>query len=482
MPACRGKVPGMIMELRSRRKWALWTGEIRPTLGLALPMVAGMVGHMLIGIADTMMVGRVGVVPLAAASFVNTVSHLPFVFAVGLLSSMAVLTSRAFGGKDNREAGEVLRHGILIAAGAGVLIVLGMVALRPFLFVFGQPPDVVEASGTYLLLVGASMLPALIGNSCKTYSEALNHPWTPTLILLGSVLLNIFLNWILIFGHWGAPAMGLNGAGWATLLSRWAMAGALILFAAQAPIFREFKPLRWTARLSLGRFRALFTLGWPVGIQHLLEVSAFSFAALMMGWISAEAIAAHQIAMTCAATTFMFSFGIGMAICIRVGHAWGARRYPRMRRIGFVGITMAAVTMGLFAILFIMLNEQIAALFVVSPVVVALAARLLVIAALFQVADGVQVVAISALRGQGDVRVPALIAVLAYWILAVPLGYLLGFGYQLGAAGIWIGLATGLAVAALFLSWRFHERSRSAAKLAGTEPGRSGEVLAVAEE
>ena len=422
--------------------------------------MAGMLAHMLIGIADTIMVGRVGVVPLAASAFVNAITHLPLVFGVGLLSAIAVLTSQAFGARQAAEAGEVLRHGLVVATGAGVLTAASLACLRPFLHWFGQPPEVVAASGTYLVLFGASMCPALVAHGCKQFSEALNRPWAPTFILLGGVLLNVLLNWILIYGNWGAPALGLEGAGWATLIARSVMALCMIGYVVRAPALRAFQPARWRAALSRERFRRLLNIGWPVATQHLLEVSAFVFAALMMGWISADAIAAHQIAITCAATSFMFPLGIGMATCIRVGHACGAGQHERMRRIGFVGIGLAAGIMGVFAVMFVVAGGPIARLFVAAPVVVQLTMQLLIVAAVFQIADGVQIGAISALRGLTDVRMPAMIAGFAYWIIAVPLGAALAFPATQGAVGIWIGLATGLGVAAFSLLWRFHRQSR----------------------
>ncbi|MBM3832450.1 MAG: MATE family efflux transporter [Verrucomicrobia bacterium] len=450
------------MDLRLARRWRRWTREVRPTLALAMPIMGGMIGHMLIGIADTIMVGRVGVVPLAASSFVNTITHLPFIFACGLLSAIAVLTAQAHGAKQPHEAGEVLRHGFTIAFIAGLCTLVVCFCLRPFLGWFGQPADVVAASHTYLILFGGSLMPAIVFHGCKQYCEALNRPWEPMLIMLGAVLMNVFLNWILIYGNWGAPALGLEGAGWATLIVRTSMALALIAHIARASVFRDFKPVRWIAPLKLDRFRQLFHLGIPVGVQHVLEVSAFAFAALMMGWISTDAIAAHQIAITCAATTFMFGLGIGMAVCIRVGHAWGAGHYQRMRRMGFVGIVLSASVMGFFGLVFVAAGTPIARCFIVSPAVITLGAQLLMVAAIFQVADGIQIVAMSGLRGQNDVRAPAMIAMLSYWIVAVPTGYLLAFRAQYGAVGIWIGLAIGLGAAATCLTWRFHERSKIA--------------------
>jgi MATE family multidrug resistance protein len=273
----------------------------------------------------------------------------------------------------------------------------------------------------------------------------------------------VLLNWVLIFGHWGAPALGLEGAGWATLAARTAMAVVMIGFVLHAPALRAFQPGRWLAALRRDKFRRLVELGWPVASQHFFEVSAFAFAAIMMGWIGADSIAAHQIAITCAALTFMFGLGIGTAVCIRVGHAYGAGQFVRMRRIGFGGIGLGAGIMSLFGIVMMVAGEPIAAVFVASPTVVALTAKLLLVAAVFQIADGIQVVSISALRGLGDVRVPALIAVLAYWVLAVPLGAALAFPGKHGAVGMWIGLASGLGAAACGLSWRFHLQTGKAA-------------------
>ncbi len=446
------------------RRLRLWVREVRPTMALALPIMAGMVGQMLMGLVDTVMVGRVGVVPLAASAFVNAVAHLPLVFGLGLLSSISVLTAQAFGARRPDEAGETLRHGLLIAIGMGVLAALAMFALHPFLNCFGQPTEVVAAARPYLLLFGVSLLPALVAHGCKQFSEALKHPWVPTLVMLGGVLLNVLLNWVLIFGHWGAPAMGLVGAGWATVIARLVMALVILGYVLRAPALRPFQPVRWLAAGSRERFRRLVNLGWPVAGQHLFEVSAFVFAAIMMGWISADAIAAHQIAITCAALTFMCALGIGTAVCIRVGHAYGAAQYDRMRRIGFGGINLAAGIMALFGLILMVAGKPIAGLFIASPTVVGLTAQLLVVAAVFQMADGIQVVSISALRGLSDVRVPAVIAVLAYWVFAVPVGAALAFPGGHGAVGIWIGLAGGLGAAAFGLAWRFHRQTGKAAQ------------------
>jgi MATE family multidrug resistance protein len=441
------------------RKLRPWTREIAPTLKLAMPIMAGMVSHMLMGLADTVMVGHVGVTPLAASSFVNLLLHPPVTFGLGLLSAVAILTSQAFGAKNSEQAGHALRNGLLASIAFGLLVAVGAHLLATHLDRFGQEPAVASESHAYLIICGWSVIPALIAHAAKQFSEALNHAWTPNFILLAGVALNVFLNWILIYGNLGAPALGLAGAGWATLLARIVVAIVMMIYLALNTELKAYLPTHWFAELHFARIKQLLTLGGPVAAQHFLEVGAFAFAALMMGWFSAEALAAHQIAITSAATTFMFMVGLGMAVCIRVGHAFGARKFQRTRRIGFVGIALAAAGMSLFGLMFITLRFPLARAFINDPEVIRLTAQFFIVAALFQIADGVQVTAMSALRGLSDVKIPAFIAILAYWMIAIPLGYILAFRIEYGPIGIWWALALGLGIAATTLTWRFQHRT-----------------------
>ncbi len=294
---------------------------MRHTLALALPIMSGLLGQMLMGITDTVMVGRVGTVPLAACAFAHNLYNLPMVGGMGLLSAVGILTSHAYGAGAAVRAGQVLRHGMWVAAVIGVLAGLGLTLTRESYGWLGQPPEVLAAAQTYLVVVAWSILPALLVQCLKQFSEALNRPWPPFFILFGGVLLNIGLNWILIYGHFGFPALGLAGAGWATLLARVATLLGLIVYVLGSEALVDYRPRRWRGWPSWEGLRGQLTLGGPVAVQHLLEVGAFVAAAFFMGWISAPAIAAHQIAITCAATSFILAFGIGMAVSIRVGHA-----------------------------------------------------------------------------------------------------------------------------------------------------------------
>lgn len=441
---------------RNLLKWLL---EMRRTLALGFPIMAGMVGHMLMGLADTVMVGRVGVEALASAALVNTVSHVPVVFAFGLIAAIQILTSQAFGARQTREAGEAFRHGLLIATTAGVLTAVGLMFLGPHLGSLGQPADVVAACQNYLIYIAWSMIPALVSHATKQFSESLNNPWPPMFIIYAAAGLNVFLNWVFIYGNLGAPAMGLDGAGLATLLSRIAMATAMVTYVLRSKHTRDWLPPIWFRDWSVARLREQWKLGFPVGLQTLMEVGAFSFGALMMGWISAEAMAAHQIAINCAAFTFMFALGVGMGVSIRVGHAWGAGLPSRIKRIAFGGVILGAGAMSLFALAFVFGGRTIAGWFVLDPQVVRLTASLLLVAGFFQIVDGTQVVMISALRGMSDVRLPVIIVAGSYWAIALPASYAFAFWFELGAMGIWTGLALGLVAAAIGLTWRFLRRS-----------------------
>ncbi len=429
--------------------------ELRPTLLLAFPIASGHLSQMLMGFADTLMIGRVGVVPLAAAAFANTLVHFLFVIGIGLLSSVAVLGSHAHGAGDRRETGEVLRRGVAIGLGSGLLMFGLLWGSFPVLGLLRQPPEVVAASLNYLWLVSASLPLVMVVVAFRNFSEAQSVPWPAFWAGLVSVALNVFLNWVLIYGNLGFPAYGLDGAGMATLASRAFNLVLLVAWLRRDPRVRPAWPGRWRAPLAWRPVAAMLRLGFPVGMQIFMEVAAFSGTTLLMGWLGVVEIAAHQIAITCAATTFMVPLGVSLAVAIRVGQVIGAGEPGRARPIGFSAVGLAVLLSGLFAAVFILANRALAGLFTADPVTKALAARLIVVAGLFQFFDGVQVVSVGALRGAKDVRRPLAIIFAAYWIVAIPCGAALAFGTPMGAVGLWTGLALGLACAAAGLSARF---------------------------
>ncbi len=456
--------------------------ELRPTLALAFPIIIGQVSQMLMGITDSVMIGRVGKVPLAASAFAHSLWVLVFIIGIGLLMSVSVLVARAHGAGRTRECGEYLRHGMVIALVVGVLGALAMGALSPWLDRFGQPAEVVAEVNPYFLIMAVSLVPTMVFQVLRQFSESVGHPWAPMGILLGGVGLNVFLNWLLIYGHWGCPALGLEGAGWATLTSRTIAAAAVWWWLGRKPDVRcewpAFVPPSggtparqasragtalniWFGRLSVARFREMAGIGVPAAGQLLFEAGAFVSAALMMGWLGTVPLAAHQIAISCASFTFMFPLGIGLAASIRVGRAVGEGRREALRAIGFGSLTAGVTVMTAFALLFALAGRLIAAGFTPEVEVVALAARLLVVAAIFQLFDGGQVIGAGALRGLADVKVPTVLTFIAYWMIALPGGYWLAFRSPLGPVGVWAGLAGGLACAAVLLAWRFHRLTAS---------------------
>ena len=434
--------------------------ENRRTLKLAAPIAAGHVSQMLMGLADTMMVGGVGVVPLAACAFANTVLMIPLVFGFGLLAGVSVLASHAHGGGRPQDCGEVLRAGTLIAAVLGVLVALLIHTGIPLLPWLGQPPEINTACVNYLLLCGWSVVPVFIMSVAKNFSEALSRPWIPFWLMIAGVLLNVVLNWVLIYGNLGAPKMGLEGAGLATLLARIVTMVLIFSHVLLSPVLRISRPVKWLAAGLWIQVRPLLAIGLPAGMMYLSEVSGFAFGSIMIGWLGIAPLAAHQIAITCAATTFMLPLGLSQAVGVRIGQARGANEMFRCQPVIFGALGLAVALMAGFAVMFMMAGTLIAGWFVTAPAIVTLAAQLLRMAAFFQIFDGIQVVCSGALRGFEDARVPMFIGILAYWVVALPVSYACAFRMGFGAQGIWFGFVMGLAVAAAALFVRVLLRLR----------------------
>ena len=288
----------------------------------------------------------------------------------------------------------------------------------------------------------------------------MGHPWAPMVIMLGGVGLNAALNWVFIYGHLGVPALGLTGAGISTLVARALGALVIFLWLRRDPAVRAAWPRRWFGNYSRERFREMMRVGLPAAGMLLFESSAFAFSSIMVGWFGAVPLAAHQIAITCASLAFMFPLGLSMAAGMRVSRAVGAGELARRRPIAFGAGALGVAVMSAFALVFFLGGRAVASWFVKDAAVIALATQLLVVAAVFQLFDGVQVIGASSLRAMHDLKVPTLITFAAYWVVALPLGYALGVRGGFGAVGVWWGIATGLACAAVFLTVRFARLTR----------------------
>ena len=434
--------------------------EIRPTLLLAVPIMIGQVSQMLVGVTDSLMIGRTGAVPLAASSFGGSVFNVFYVMGIGLMVPVAICVAHARGANRPEECGEYLRHGLAISLVFGAIETLILLGLAAQLHWFGQPAEVLAEVNPFFVLIAGSITPVLVNLALRQFAEAMGRPWMPMVVVFGVVALNVLLNWIFIWGHWGAPALGLAGAGLATAIVRVIGPVVLWVWMRRDPELRAALPVRWFAPLSRDRLSEMLRLGLPASGMLLFEVAAFSGAAVMMGWLGTTALAAHQIAMSCVSLTFMFPLGLSMAAGMRVSAALGAAERERLRPIGYAALGVGVTGMLVFMSCFLLGGEMIATWFVHDAVVIALAAQLLGVAALFQFFDGAQVIGAALLRGLKDVKVPVVITFIAYWFCAIGGGYLLGVRGSLGPAGVWWGLAIGLSFAAVLLVLRFRRLTR----------------------
>ncbi len=442
--------------------WRSFVREGRLTAALALPLAAGQLAQMLIALSDTLMVGRLGVLPLAAATFANNVLYLPFIFGLGFTAAVSIRVSQARGAGDQLAARAALQHGFYLALVLGGLTMLGVWGIQPFLGLFRQEPEIIRAVPRYFLLVAASMIPALAAMAVKNHADAMNRPWVPLWILLGGAALNVFFNWVFIYGKLGAPRMGLDGSGVATLLARIAILVALLAWSRRARTMRDWVPHRIFRPPEWDAVRDLVRLGLPTSLQLLAEVSAFVMATLLIGTLGPAALASHQVAMTCAAMVFMVPLGFSMALTVRMGEALGAGQTARLRRIIGSGWVLVLSFTAISAQVFLYFHRTIASWFLTDPTAIALTAHLLLVSAAFQVSDALQVSSAGALRGLGDVKVPVAVAIVAYWVVSIPAGWFLAFPRGLGVIGVWWGITLGLTITALTLGVRVWRKTAAA--------------------
>lgn len=423
-------------------------------------------GASLVGLFDSIMVGRYATVDLAAVSFSNALFFTVMVFAMGALMGLTPLVGIEVGKmSDETEQSELqLRITALFKNGALFTILLSIFTLIllgsciPFLHCFGQDPAVVEVARPYYTLIVLSIAPFLFFTFFKQFLEGLGNTSVAMVITLAMNALNILLNWLFIYGNWGCPELGATGAGIGSLIAR---TGMPICFMAAMYFRREWKGYIRSIRTKgyrLSTIQELSKIGFPIGIQTLMETIAFTAAFVFIGWISKEALAAHQIANQICDMTFMVILGIGSATTIRVSHQLGANNLDGVRMASHASIHLVLVINAIGAALMIGLRHQIPLLFTEDLEVIAIASKLVVLAGMLQLADGLQVVAASMLRGITDVKVPMVIAVISYTIICISVGLTLAFPMGMGAEGIWIGFVIGLSTAAVCLHLRFHKQ------------------------
>lgn len=418
-------------------------------------------GHVLVGVADSMMVGQLGAEPLAAASLGNVLFHLLMTFGVGVTYAITPLVAAADGEGNIERSSSVLKHGIVINTTIGFILLLVVFIGKEGLYYLDQPEVVLQLAIPYLLIITGSIVPFMIFQTGRQFAEGLSLTRQAMVITIGSNVINIGLNYLLIFGKLGFPALGLNGAGIATFIARTLMAIIMWMYLMKASRFKPYLAAMKTIQLHWEKAKEMLRIGLPAGLQFIFEVGAFGFSAIMIGWMGARELAAHQIAINLASISYMMASGLAAAATIRVGNQLGRKDIFTLRRAAFSLFAMVIIFMGCFGLIFIIGREFLPSLYVYETDVIAIASGLLVIAAVFQLSDGVQVVGLGALRGMADVRIPTYITFFAYWIIGLPLGYLLAFPFNLGVNGIWYGLAVGLSITAVMLFVRFNRITRS---------------------
>ena len=433
--------------------YRLYRKDFLETLRLAGPIALAQLGVVMMGVIDNVMVGRIGAASLAASGISNSVFFLVAVIGIGATQMLAPLISSDKNSTEPSNCGLQLKNGLwasLIMC-VGIMVIIELTAQHFDLF--GQTPEITQLSISFMRILNYGSIPLLLFLTLRQFTDGLSetkYAAITTFIGLGS---NIILNWILIYGNLGMPALGLNGAGIATGISRVIMALTMGWYVFR-PKFRMYRTgLNKPADLN-SIFR-LLKIGIPAGMQYFFEIAAFSGAAIMIGWLGKFSLAAHQVAISSAAVTYMLASGISTAGSIRVGDAHGRKNALQVRKAGFSAIILGSFFMGICALFFTCMHTIIPYWYVSDNQVAEIASTLLIIAALFQLSDGIQVIGLGILRGIMDVRFPTLITLISYWAIGIPVGYVLCFTLGLGASGMWIGLLLGLTCSAILLTYRF---------------------------
>jgi MATE family multidrug resistance protein len=451
-----------------KRIYTKYKSHYQSNLTLAIPVVISQLGHTLVHTADSVIVGHfAGTIPLAAVSLVNSLFIVILIIGIGLSYGLTPLIAQENGKNNFKECGQLLANSLLINVIAGILLFI-LIYFGSLLVIdqLGQSPEVVAQAKPYLGLLGFSIVPLMIFMTFKQFAEGLGFTKQAMMISLWGNALNICLGVIFVKGLFGIEPMGVSGVGWSTLIDRTIMAVVMAIYVVRSKHFRIY--LKSFAIRSITKVRSLniLRIGTPVAMQYTFEVSAFSGAAILIGTIGAVEQAAHQIAINLASMTYMMAGGISAAATIKTGNNYGKEDFMNLRLSAISSYHIVLIFMTMAALLFAGLNQYLPWMYTSDIAVINIAAQLLIIAGFFQLFDGTQVVGLGILRGLGDVKIPTFITFIAYWIIGIPAGYILGIYWGMGANGIWYGLTLGLLVSAALLFARFHYFSKKLVRLA----------------
>tara|TARA_B110000444_G_scaffold256068_1_gene291678 strand:+ start:1975 stop:3327 length:1353 start_codon:yes stop_codon:yes gene_type:complete len=429
--------------------------DFRLNLKLALPLMASQLGQVVVNFVDNIMVAKLGPAALAGVSFANALYAICLVFGMGISFALPPLISEAQGAVDDRRISSYFKHSLIVNLAFGVISMILLIAFIPFMKYLGQDPEIIPHAAEYMYYSALGMIPFMIFQTLRCYSDGLSETLPSMIIIILGNLLNVILNYLLIFGHWGLPEMGTAGAALSSLISRVFMVfGILIIFRHWKNLWIYLSEVRFNMYKS-SYFKKILSLGIPSSFQMTFELTAFSAAAIIMGFIGKIEQASHQIAINLASITFMIATGLAMASTIRVGNQLGKGDISKVKDAGYSAMIQITIFMIVAAIGFVLARHLLPTIYMDNAEVISIAAYLLLAAAIFQIPDGIQVITLSALRGLQDVKVPTFITFLSYWLLGIPCSYILAITLEWGPIGVWIGLILGLTISAIFLSYRF---------------------------
>lgn len=429
--------------------------EITALLKLGLPVIGAQLAQILMSFTDTVMAGNLSVNDLAAVSVGSNLVFPLFLFSLGALQAVNPIIAHAFGGGRFDQIGPTVRQSLLFSQVLAAVIVAVNLNMEWVPSFIGIEAGLHEKANGYVRAFTTGV-PAVMAMLALRFSNDGTGNTKPGLVVaLAGLPLNVFLNWVFMYGKFGFPAMGAVGTGWATACIMWFQFFVMLAYCRLSGKMRGFRFFEGSWRINNKIQRELFKIGIPSGLSFGLEVSMFAIVSLLMGRLGTVAVASHQIAVNVSSITFMVPLGVATAISIRVGQAAGAGRFSDASYTGRVGVLLSAALMGVFSLLMILFPEFIGRIYTSDPVLIGFSASLLQLAAIFQVFDGLQVAGSGALRGLKDTRVPLLVNFFAYWLIGLNAGYWLGIHYNWGPRGLWIGLIAGLTVAGIMHNVRF---------------------------
>lgn len=430
--------------------------EAFKTWKLSGPIIFGELTQMALGIIDSIMVGKISYQQLAASALVNSVLNIPFVLGFGMTMAISQTVSMANGRRDSLKVSHYLYNGFWLCSIAAVIISLGLNFSKNILYHLGQDAEVARLGAPYLQIMGWSIIPMMMFIVIKQFTDGLERTRTAMLLSLAALPVNVFINWLLVYGNWGFPRLELTGAGYGTLITRILILIIFVVVLFIHPFFRRYIAVRknqW--KLNWHTIKELLHIGVPASAQVAMESGAFAVSSIIIGTLGAVQLAAHQIALNCASFAFMVSWGLAQGGSIRASNAWGRNNWKDISIIG-KSTLLSGVGYGIVGLLFFVLfRNYLPLVFNNNPDVMALAAVLMLYAAIFQISDATQAIAVGLLRGIKDVKVPTMYIALAYWAIGIPVGCLMAFTFKMGAAGMWIGFVSGLTFSSLFLNKRF---------------------------